>query len=273
MNIRVTRRYRKRDADGSYLFPGITLRNKVNKPQFAAQLTGEIFERLSLVIGGNRWKRLTTDSDNDLCPDLLNSGTRTYIESKAAQRSHCFKLSSMQFDLYEELVKEHAYEGENYQVVYYLWTYTALNLVKESKNVRHMIERVLASVKCLDIIHWTIIDRICREEPDTCYYREYQTWRNEKGEEYKVIQIGHRFLEKLRDAPFQAFVEDLCFDIAEWDEYVVKSPNRVVEGAEVRFEDVSFPVHSFPVYSYTRPKGFKEFPELLAKKPDDVAPF
>lgn len=265
--MRVSGRFKRRDGT-AYLFPGITLSNQVHKTQFVAQIVGDTFEKLTHAVVGASWKRLVTETDMDLSPDLLNSNTKTYIESKATQRRHYFKVAWEQLCEYERLVRTYAALQENYQVLYYLWTYNATDLAKEGKTVGGVIQRVLDSVECLDIVHWSVLKRVYEIRPEFCAYREYKSWRNNRGGNFRVLQVGHPFLATLRYFP-EAVLTDVLKLKAE--NYVVRSPNRFVRGLEIDCEGVKFRVKNFPVFSFTRPKGFVEFPELV--KPDDGIPF
>lgn len=263
MTLNISKRHKRNEQP--LLFTGLSLSNRLHSQSAASQLVGDVFERLTASVAGAAFKRLMTDSNDDLCPDLLNSRTNTFIESKATQRRHYFKVSSAQLEKYVQVSRDYAIVGSNYQVLYYLWTYKAEQLLLNYRTTGRVIDAICTTVMSLDIIHASILKRCLEVEPENCRYREYDSWKNERGDKFKVLQVGHPFLERLREAPDNVLPYTLSLNPAD---YCIRSPGRIEKGHVIRYDGVDFGVNDFQVYSFTRPKGYLEFPELRVK--DDI---
>lgn len=235
------------DQSQTFLYPGLTLDNKVHKPQFAAPLVGEIFETLSHRIAGKGWQRMggvNGEHSGQENPDLWSFTENAYIESKATQGRHYFKVASEQLEGYAKMA-----EHEQCNIVYYLWSYKARHLVKEGKTIRGIIERVVKSITHLDIVHWSILYAAMRHKAKFCQYREYKSWRNNTGGHFKILQVGHPWLEQLRANPLGTLGSQLRLDPGE---YETLTPSTARKRVRVKFDGVPFCSCYFPVNSFVR---------------------
>lgn len=190
----------------------------ITSTKAAATISGHIFERLSeCLLGGDRG---ITNGQSDVCPDAINDDNQLLVESKACQRQHAFKVDINQMLNYESVMSDWWGEGLGYQTVYSLWCYTAKRIsvpkkIKYLGNRRHtkifktygeIIETIMKSIASVKVLDLRIILRLMEladswAKPETCNVKNYSCWKNNTGDPYWVLNIGHRWLRRFMEQP------------------------------------------------------------------------
>lgn len=260
---------KRRGIEHALLFPGTILSKRVHKVQYATQIVGEVFERLSKSLAGNQWARLIPVSDDDIRPDLGTEDGLNYIESKSTQWR--FKVTTNQLNHYKNLVEDHAKLALNCNVCYYLWTYgdKTIKLVKHGKTCEGVIRLCMDNVVSVDILHWTILYQMFNKLPPNVTYNEYSSWKVAiaRGESFKVMQFGSPFLNRLRENPAKTLFSELSLNPEKYDlkTCAVKEARR-----SIVFDGVRFQSRRFQINRYVPISGYVECPELQNIKRDEI---
>lgn len=243
---------KKRQTEG-LLFPGYGLEARVKKRNHASQLVGDVFEGLSKSVSGA--DRLTTDS-GCTCPDLEDREMEIFFECKASQKRNYFKVSAAQLLRYE-----HTQATNHYVFKYHLWSYALTNITKQFPTIRAMIDALVANVANLDVLDMSILSAVLKLKPEGTLVRTYNSWKNEKGEPFYVIQLTHSWLHRLRTDTHSVLAELGLNPV----DYLIS--NGLIEQAVCVFQDVLFTSRPFPVFTCERAVTIQEFDE------DEKVPF
>lgn len=274
----VNRRKRK---DDSTLFPGHALQDYIKGLKAGSTMVGMTFEAATERLMGS--DRRSTNGTADVCPDVIDEKRELWIESKATQRRSAFKVPIDQLEMYDQAQFDAAMWGKHYQVLYCMWTYTETRITKPrdwspngTPDVRiptkeELIRLVLGSATHIDVIDFSVLRRVreCCEsfgtapEPESCRVRDYASWAGyQDGAPYHVLNVGHRFLERLRSET-RSVLEDLGLDPKE---YRWKQHRALM--SRVVINDMRFPMPDLGAFELVRPEGWVDH-----EGAEDAAPF
>ncbi len=288
-------RLRRKPRDEATMFPGIRLTYKVQKSQFAAQIVGDAFEKVSHVILGDKWRRLFPESDMDVRPDLGSLDHRNFVESKASKDRRYYKVAAQQLGKYKNLIDLTAASGVNLTLCYFMWSYCADASLSGGKHtLGDVLKTILSGVVQLDIIDWRIMfaiyEKTLEKKLKNTQYREYTSWRNNAGKPgYCALQISHPFMRRLRENPHNVLNEELGLKATDYD----LRTNHKKRTAKVEFDGVVFKTAKFQINRYVAvpklvpdelPETFEPVwssaPDIVFDTPqpsafgvDEVAPF
>lgn len=242
------------------LFPGLRLTHNVKQSQFAAQIIGDVFEKLTLTIVGKKWRRIFPQDELDVRPDLGSVDGCGFIESKASKDRRYFKIATNQLLAYRALLKQAKRVGINLSLSYFLWSYKHDAAFSGcGLTMKDVIQRSLASVVQLDIIDIRIILQILACSPPNTQYCEYDSWRNARADEhgntgYKALQISHIFLRRFRENSHNVLNEELDLKAGEFD----LRTNYARRSSKVQFDGLEFKSKKFIINRYTYKDSFIE---------------
>lgn len=262
---------KRRKSEQPTLFPGYTLHYKVHKVQYATQIVGEIYEKLSHAIVGKQWIRLIPEGDADVRPDLGTSDGLNYVESKSCQ--HRMKVTTHQLSHYVNLVEDHSKLTNHCNVNYFFWQYgnrSDIKLVADGKTVGGLINLLLENTKSLHIIHWSIVKAMWDKLPKGITHHSYPSWKisTMRGRPFEVMQFGEPWFRRLRENPAKTLKDELGLDP---ELYTLKT-NYCTRRAECSWDGCDFVSSRFAVHRYVPNKNYVPFPEFFnANK--EVAPF
>lgn len=235
----------------------------ITSTKAAATITGHIFERLSeCLLGGDRG---ITNGQVDVCPDAINDESKLLVESKACQRQHAFKVDINQMENYRTVMSEWWAEGLEYQTVYALWCYHAKSIsvptkikhlgkrrhTKEFRTYGEIIDLVIETTACVKVIDLRIMLRLVEladswAKPNTCSIKNYSSWKNNTGDPYWVLNVGHRWLRRFMEEPAR-MLKAMRLDP---EQFVWKESTRA--GDQIQIDGKIFeppPVHVFECVS------------------------
>jgi len=271
----VNKRRRKSDAT---LFPGHQLQEPVYNIKAGSTLVGQAFETATeSLLGGDR---RTTDGTADICPDAIDQGRKLWIEAKATQRQHAFKVVITQMECYDNAQYDAAVWSDYWRVLYCLWAYDEKRITKPrdwstncAPDVRRptkeeLIRLVLGATTHVHVLDISVLMRI-RERcehgaaPATCSVKDYASWAGyHNGESYYVLNVGHKFLARLRgNVPF--VLTELGLDPAKyrWRLHSCKP-------FKVTINSMDFSIPSVPAFELLRPEEWIDHADAK-----EIAPF
>jgi hypothetical protein len=251
---------KRRPVDLNMLFEDPLLYKNVKKVQFATQIVGEVFERITASTVGSRFERLSPDPNADVRPDLVSLCGEDYIESKSTQWR--FKVTVPQLKNYRFLVRDNAVLKQRCSVNYMLWTYgdKTLRLVEHGKTVGGVVSMLSENVKSVHIIHWSIVFAMMQSLPANITHKKYPCWKTSiaRGECFEVMQFGEPFLKRLRADPSEVLSNELSLDPAQYD----LRPNHSHKKVSFKFLNKEWNTSRFMVHKFTPKEDYLPFPEL-----------
>lgn len=260
-NLDCLSRLRHKPKEHPTMFPGLRLTAKVIASQFAAQIVGDTFERLTETVAGPKWKRLFPEDDFDIRPDLGTLDGMNFIESKASKDRRYFKIATDQLTAYSKVIG-HAKEHRDTAIAlsYFLWSYNHdESLSGRGRTISDVIQLVSNGLVQLDIIDWEIINNILKKDPANTQYREYSSWRNTRDSGYKALQISHIFLRRLRENPHNVLLEELDLNPMDYD----LRTNYRRRIAKIEVDGVKFKTKKFIINRYIHKGSFEVWPQSI----------
>jgi len=243
---------RKRRPEEAWIpgLEGLHISRNIRQVQFATQIIGDIFERLSKEVMGPQWDRIYPMSDSEIRPDLGSRDNLNFIESKASQ--HRFKCDVQQIHVYQDFMIDMMERDLSVNLCYHLWTYgdRTIRLVEDGKTVEGVIALALGNVVQLDILHWTIIAAMLKRLPKNVSYKEYTSWKrsgNCEGGVYKLMQFGEPVLKRLRMNPDEFLYYELGLPPSR---YACQTNYRKEMRRKVVVDGIEFQTNRFKVHRY-----------------------
>jgi len=274
----------KRPKDERTLYPGHQLQQKVWSVNKGAEISGSVCEKLTVkILGGHR---STINSTADVCPDTVNEEKRIYVESKACQTAHAFKVPVAQLQHYRRVRFDSYRFNDPYGVLYALWAYSATRITglsaKHAKNpepknprtLREVIEKVIESVERVFVLDLSLMYRLFRradkERVKYCSIKDYASWKGYHEPTYHVLNVGHKFLKGLYENTEGVLTE---FGLRP-EEWRWKATEREFE--TIVIDGVEFESPPFKCFELVRPEGWYEYPKYpydAKYSPDPEVPF
>jgi len=268
----------KKPKDERTLFPGHQLQKKVWSVNQGAEISGMVCEKLTVkVLGGHR---STVNSTVDVCPDAVNEEKRFYVESKACQTAHAFKVPVAQLQHYRRVRFDSYRFNDPFKVLYTLWAYSATRITgvsaKHAKNpgprnlrtLQEVIEKVIESIERVFVLDLTImhclLKRADRGKIKYCSVKDYASWKGYQEENYHVLNVGHAFLKRLAFYPETVLLE---FNLKP-KEWRWKITEREFE--TIVIDGMEFESPPFKCFELVRLEDWYEYPKY---KYDPEVPF
>ena len=233
--------WRKRKRSQPLLFPGWELEQHIRTYKAVSVLTGEIFETLTEAVALGT--RRTTNSEADICPDLLHEETGVAIEAKASSARSQHKIDHFQVERYMEMSRN------GFTVYYFLWTYEAHHLHRDYGTAGAIIKAVTGSIRSLLVLDISVVHCICESVHQVRGLRYIQSWgpRLEEGyRPYPMTIVSQTF--------WKALVEDTEQVLRMLD---YSSQQDLHSGlvqrtrTSITRDSVRFHTNMFPVYQVT----------------------
>ena len=217
----------------------------------------------------------------DVCPDGVDEERKLWIESKGTQRQHAFKVPIDQLEAYATAQYEAAMWEDHYQVLYCMWAYHETRVTKARDwsvngksdvrvpTKREFIQLILGATRNVDVIDISVLRRVrecveleSNDAAETCTVKDYASWAGyQDGQSYHVLNVGHRFLERLREDP-----ETILFKLGlNSEQYRWKRHNAGPRS--ITINSVKFPVPKLDVFELVHVEGFVQYPEANEDAP------